>query len=171
MNRACNFKNFIAESSRLTKLGLMGLTPDQKEFLDKCTDGTWEYDLATRLVNISGDFSCARMNLTDFIGIRFGRISGYFNCSWNDLENLEGSPYWVGEFFNCSYNKLTTLKGAPKRVNGSFMCEFNDLTNLEGGPESIGSFFNCNHNPLPNLKGKPKQESNRAWLSRTWNEE
>ena len=35
-----------------------GLTPEQEEFLNKCTKGSWTYDPATGLVDVDGDFDC-----------------------------------------------------------------------------------------------------------------
>ena len=60
-------------------------------------------------------------------------------------------------FFDCGYNKLTSLKGSPKYVELDFNCEHNDLTNLEYGPEYVGGFFDCNHNFLVTLKESPKE--------------
>jgi hypothetical protein len=48
--------------------------------------------------------------------LKFRNVSGYFDCSHNNLTSLEGSPKSVSGGFNCSYNKLTSLKGCPNQL-------------------------------------------------------
>jgi hypothetical protein len=88
--------------------------------------------------------------------IKFGKVSGRFDCSYSQLTTLEGSPKEVGGWFNCSYNQLTTLEGAPKVV-GNFDCRNNQLTTLEGAPKVVGGGFNCYNNQLTTLEGAPKE--------------
>jgi hypothetical protein len=91
-----------------------------------------------------------------FIPLKFGHVSGDFNCSYNQLTSLEGAPKSVGGGFYCSYNQLTSLEGAPKSVGGSFYCRNNQLITLEGIPKSVGGdrdftrsgFFYCYENPV-----------------------
>ena len=54
----------------------------------------------------------------------------------------------VGESFDCSYNNLTSLEGSPSSVGGSFICGGNNLTSLEGAPKSVGLDFYCTDNPV-----------------------
>ena len=92
--------------------------------------------------------------------LKFNKVSGSFNCSFNKLTTLEGSPKEVGRDFKCSFNKLTTLEGGPKKVGGDFYCYNNQLTTLEGGPKEVGRDFICRYNPLTSteyrgiIKGK-----------------
>lgn len=51
---------------------------------------------------------------------KFGIIEGIFNCSGNDLTNLEGCPHTVNDSFFCADNKLTNLEHCPKYVSGRF---------------------------------------------------
>jgi len=79
--------------------------------------------------------------------IRFGKVSGYFYCSDNNLTTLEGAPNKVVGSFYCSNNKLTTLDGAPQYVEGSFTCNDNNLVSLEGAPNEVCGNFCCYNNP------------------------
>lgn len=157
MKYLSRFNQFINESSRLMQLGLMGLNDEQKEFLDECTEGSWEFDPETGLVNIEGDFWCDYQDLTDFKGIRFGTVSGEFNCSDNTLTSLEGAPQRVGGDFYCVNNQLTSLEGAPKKVGGSFACHANLLTSLEHAPQRVGGSFYCSGTRLTSLDGAPQE--------------
>jgi len=40
--------------------------------------------------------------------LKFGKVSGDFLCTHQELKTLEGCPKWVGGDFTCSFNKLTT---------------------------------------------------------------
>jgi hypothetical protein len=91
------------------------------------------------------------------IPFRFGRVTGYFSCDFNQLTTLEGAPIEVGGDFYCGGNKLTTLEGAPKEVGGDFYCDNNQLTTLEGAPKEVGGSFYCYSNQLTTLKGAPKE--------------
>jgi hypothetical protein len=117
-----------------------GLTPEQESWLDECTKGTWSLN-AEGLVDMKGDFNCSNKRLSDFKGVRFGKVSGYFWCSYNNLTSLVGAPREVGLVFWCNNNSLTSLEGAPLEVDGHFECENNPLKTLAGAPQKIrGSF-------------------------------
>jgi len=154
------------------------LTPEQTEWLDKCTVGSWTLNPQTGLVDVSGSFNCDGQDLTDFKGVRFGvvtwdfhcyankltslegapsRVDGGFNCSSNELTSLEGAPHKVGKSFYCSHNELTSLKDAPQEVNGSFGCSHNELTSLKDAPQKVVGSFNCNNNELTSLEGAPQE--------------
>ena len=117
-----------------------GLTDEQRKFLDSVAHGRWSLN-SEGLVDVQGDFNCYRQGLEDFLGIRFGKVSGYFWCFNNQLRTLEGSPREVGEGFSCFGNQLRTLEGAPRKVGGSFYCGRNPLISLEGAPEVIKDYF------------------------------
>ena len=125
-------------------------------FLEKCTIGKWTINKKTGLVDIEGDFDCAKKKLKDFQGVRFGVVTGGFYCSYNKLTSLEGAPQEVGGDFNCSDNKLPSLEGAPKKVDGDFYCSYNKLTSLEGAPQEVGGNFSCSNNSLTSLYGAPQ---------------
>ena len=133
-----------------------GLTPDQEEFLNECTNGTWSVNRQTGLVNVQGDFDCSSKRLKSLSGISFGHVSGYFLCNSNQLTSLEGAPQTVGGTFFCTDNKLTSLKGAPQTVGGGFSCGENQLTSLEGAPQTVSEDFWCHQNRLTSLEGAPQ---------------
>ena len=117
-----------------------GLTDEQRKFLDEYIRGTWSVN-SEGLVDVQGGFYCYRQGLEDFLGIRFGRVSGYFWCWGNQLRTLEGSPRKVGGVFWCYGNQLRTLEGSPRKVGGNFYCHQNPLISLEGAPEVIEGKF------------------------------
>ena len=134
-----------------------GLTPRQESFLNRYTKGSWTYDPATGLVDVNGDFNCYEKELKDLSGIKFGKVSGSFNCSSNNLTTLEGAPQKVGGDFICGGDNLTSLEGAPQEVGGDFSCYQNKLTSLEGAPQEVGGEFTCSRNKLTSLKGAPQE--------------
>ena len=56
----------------------------------------------------------------DKIPLKFGKVSGYFNCYDFNLLSLEGCPHTVGDGFYCGGNQLTSLQGSPKSLGGDF---------------------------------------------------
>jgi hypothetical protein len=98
-------------------------------------------------VDVDGDVDLYEKKLTR-LPIKFGKVSGSFWCSSNELTTLEGCPSSVGGHFYCDNNQLTTLKGGPKEVGGSFFCSRNKLTTLEGCPTSVGDGFYFHKNQL-----------------------
>ncbi len=87
------------------------------------------------LVNVKGDVSLYNKRLTE-LPLKFGEITGSFNCRYNKLTSLEGFPTKIGDGFHCGGNKLTSLKGCPEIV-GEFHCENNQLTSLTDCPKNI----------------------------------
>ena len=143
---------------RYTQLfeGKQELTKEQIEWLDDCSGGSWKLNSETGLVDVRGNFFCNRMGLTDFKGVRFGRIDRDFRCQNNRLTSLEGAPRIVGGSFICSENRLSSLVGAPQKTEDGFNCSGNLLTSLKGAPQSVGGSFSCHQNSLTSLKGAPK---------------
>ncbi len=83
------------------------------------------------IVNVAGRVYLVGMKL-EWLPVRFGTVSGYFDCSNNRLTTLEGAPSTVGGYFDCTSNRLTSLEGAPGSVGGNFVCFNNRLTSLVG---------------------------------------
>jgi hypothetical protein len=54
--------------------------------------------------------------------VKFGKVSGTFDCSENNLTTVEECPNYLGGYFYCHRNKLTTLEGCPKYIGGNFQC-------------------------------------------------
>jgi hypothetical protein len=141
------------------------LTKEQIQFLKKGTrkrKKNWSLNSEGK-VDVEGNFDCSRQDLTDFKGVKFGRVSGDFDCCNNSLATLEGAPESVGGKFYCSFNSLTTLKGAPETVGGNFYCVDNSLTTLKGGPKTVGGDFICSKNSLTTLEGGPKEVGGEFW--------
>ena len=103
----------------------------------------------------SSDLKFFVLENKDGFTVNFGKITGYFDCSYLGLKSLKGAPTEVGRYFSCSDNKLTSLEGAPQEVGGSFYCFENHLTSLEGAPQEISGDFYCYHSHLTSLKGAP----------------
>jgi hypothetical protein len=126
------FEKFNEIDSICRKLGIRNYTVN--------VDGT---------VDVNGDVSLSGWHPANIkekltkIPLKFGKVTGYFSCSSNDLTSLEGSPTHVGDYFNCSANKLTSLEGGPREVGGAFYCQDNNLVTLDGAPKEIGGYFNC----------------------------
>jgi len=106
-------------------------------------------------IDVNGNVNLSYRVLTK-LPIKFRNVSGFFDCSGNNLTSLEGCPEMVGGDFNCSCNNLTSLLGSPKTVLGSFYCRGNKLTSLEGGLKTVLGNFNCYNNNLTSLEGSPK---------------
>jgi hypothetical protein len=96
-----------------------GLTDEQRKFLDRIARERWSVN-NEGLVDVGGKFWCGFQELEDFLGIRFGKVSGNFICLSNQLRTLEGSPREVGENFHCYQNPLISLEGAPEVIRGEF---------------------------------------------------
>ena len=108
------------------------------------------------LVDVDGDVYLSSVGLTK-LPLKFGKVTGDFNCNDNQLITLEGSPREVGGDFYCNNNQLITLEGSPREVTGDFYCNNNKLITLEGGPREVGGNFNCYDNQLITLEGSPRE--------------
>jgi hypothetical protein len=111
-----------------------------------------------------------RMKSLKRIPIKFGRVSGCFNCGWNQLTTLKGCPDEVGGLFACTGNKLESLDYCPKKVGESFFCGHNKLLSLKGIQKHIKGDLDCSDNKLVWLKDGPEKvdgsfncENNRLW--------
>jgi hypothetical protein len=124
-----------------------------ENILEKIVKGTYTIQ-SDGTVDVKGNVNLNKTNLTK-LPVKFGRVTGYFSCSDNQLTSLEGAPQSVGNYFYCSNNKLTSLKGAPQSVGGGFYCNDNQLSSLEGAPQSVVDIFDCSHNQLTSLEGAP----------------
>jgi hypothetical protein len=138
------------------------LTQEQINWLDKCAKGC-TLNLQTGLVDVFGDFSCSSQGLSDFKGVKFGKVTGSFDCDNNSLTTLEGAPQKVKGSFNCDLNSLTSLVGAPQKVGVSFYCGNNSLTSLVGAPQKVGGDFWCRYNRITSLVGAPLKVGRELW--------
>ena len=105
-------------------------------------------------IDVDGDVTISMIFLTK-LPLKFGKVTGNFNCNDNKLTTLEGCPTSVGGYFCCHNNQLTTLEGCPTSVSGYFACNDNQLTTLEGSPKLVDGGFECHRNQLTTLEGCP----------------
>lgn len=119
-----------------------GVTPDQRALLNaSCRtfqknnqlvqpQDAWEVDPATGLVNVGGNFLLER-GYTGLLGIKFGKIGGYFNVIKAGLEDASELPREIGTDLNADDNKFRTLEGIGL-VSKSMTLDGNMLVSLEG---------------------------------------
>jgi hypothetical protein len=84
------------------------------------------YTINEDSVDVDGDVNLYGKGLTK-LPLKFGKVSGYFDCGDNQLISLEGAPLSVGGDFYCSFNQLKSLQGSPKSVGRHFYCDNNQL--------------------------------------------
>jgi hypothetical protein len=141
------------------------LTKRQTEFLNRYTNGKWSVNPSTGLVDVDGDFDCSERRLFTLSGIKFGSVTGVFNCYDNELTSLKGAPEKVDGDFRCDHNDLlTSLEGAPKEVGGDFDCSVTKLNSLVGAPKEVGGDFICSFNKLTSLEGAPERVDGEFYL-------
>ena len=151
MKRIVNYKTFINESSSAGTLN-----EEQINFLNKYVKGKWHLN-DEGVVDVYDSFYCNDKGISDFKGIKFGKVNGDFDCSYNNLTSLEGGPKKVGGDFHCAFNNLSSLEGAPKEIGANFNCSYNNLSSLEFGPKEVNGDFNCSHNNLTSLVFGPEK--------------
>ncbi len=91
-------------------------------------------------IDVGGNVNLSWYKLTE-LPLRFNKVTGYFNCGYNYLTTLKGSPIWVSGYFSCDFNKLTSLEFCPDYVGGSFFCVNNKLTDNYSDTEIGGEFY------------------------------
>ena len=88
----------------------------------------------------------------DDLTFKFGRVSGFFDASYINLNDLKFMPKYVGKDFNISSNELKSFKGCPEEVAGKFTAvDSRELESLEGLPKHIGGDLLIT---TPNTPGK-----------------
>ena len=105
-------------------------------------------------IDVEGDVNLSNMELLG-IPINFRKIVGKFDCSGNNLHDLENCPIEVIGSFDCSNNYISSLKDGPKAVEGHYFCHDNRIKSLEGLPSILYKNFYGARNKLKNLKGSP----------------
>ena len=91
-------------------------------------------------IDVNGNVNLSWYKLTE-LPLVFNRVTGWFNCDFNQLTTLKGSPRWVGGWFSCSNNQLTSLEFSPEYVGGHFWCKYNNLTDNYSDTEIGGNFY------------------------------
>ena len=132
--------------------------------------------LSSGMVDVMGySVNLSDMNL-EIVPIRFNLVDGDFDCSRNNLRNINNFPIDITGSLNISGNKnvnfslmktdnsvykgcpikvkhfwaytanLKSLKGCPKYCLGAFNVSYNKLTSLEYFPKFIGGLCSVNNN-------------------------
>jgi hypothetical protein len=78
-------------------------------------------------IDVDGNVDLYNCNITE-LPLRFNKVTGWFDCGYNNLTTLEGCPRWIGSWFSCDHNKLTSLEFSPDYVGDKFNCLYNKLT-------------------------------------------
>ena len=91
-------------------------------------------------IDVNGNVDLYDESLTE-LPLTFNKVTGYFDCRFNRLTSLKGSPRWIGGDFNCHNNKLTSLEFSPDYVGSNFWCQYNKLTNNYCDTEIGGVFY------------------------------
>ena len=92
-----------------------------------------KYDITNYVINpdgsidVNGDVDLYNCNITE-LPLRFNKVTSWFDCGYNNLTSLKGSPRWVGGYFSCNKNQLTSLEFSPDYVGDKFNCLYNKLT-------------------------------------------
>ena len=165
-----NIWDFDSHNYTIEKNELLEVVPDLYDLINKAYSN-WksqsEADLLSKLRlnpktgKYDYDGILSRRELKNFraedgdgFTIKFGTITGGFDCASLRLTSLKGAPQTVFGWFDCSANYITSLEGAPQEVTGDFDCSINCLTSLKGAPQTVGGYFNCSNNPrLRSLNG------------------
>ena len=90
-------------------------------------------------IDVDGNVYLYGKRLTE-LPLIFNKVTGYFDCGFNLLTTLKGSPKWVGGWFNCDDNQLSSLEFSPEYVGGWFSCQYNNLTDNYCDTEIVGGF-------------------------------
>jgi hypothetical protein len=114
-------------------------------------------------IDVDGDVDIRNHGLKT-LPLKFGKVTGEFDCSANILSSLVGCPREVGGDFFCNSNQLTSLIGCPDKVGGDFYCNGNKLTSLEACP-TVGGSFLCYTNELTSLEHSPSEVGGRFYCS------
>jgi hypothetical protein len=90
-------------------------------------------------IDVNGDVHI-NFDITEF-PLRFNKVYGSFDCGYNNLTTLKGSPRWIGGGFYCDHNILTSLEFSPDYVDRDFWCNNNQLTDNYCDSEIGGKFY------------------------------
>ena len=114
-------------------------------------------------IDVNGNVSLYDEQLT-ILPLKFRNVSGYFDCSYNQLKNLIGSPQYVGGDFYCYDNQLTSLEGAPKKVYGDFLCGNNKIKNIDYLPKKYKGLI-IYGNPINKILDLFTKQDEYGWIS------
>ena len=87
------------------------------------------------VVDVDGDVNLYGKKLKE-LPFQFGKVTGSFSCSENQLTSLQYCPTTVGGDFYCYHNQLTSLQYCPTTFGGDFYCSDNPFIVTEENEES-----------------------------------
>ena len=100
-----------------------------------------------RSIDVDEDVNLHNLGL-EKLPFKFNKVNGHFNCNFNNLKSLEGSPVEVNGDFYCNDNELTSFEFSPKIIRGYLCCENNNIKTFEYFPSSVKYNFYCDVNPI-----------------------
>lgn len=135
------------------------------DLMDKCCKGKWE--VVDDLINIDGDFiaSAELKERTTLLPLRFGKVTGDFDVSDNELKDLEGCPSHVGGSFNCSSNRIESLKGGPTSAK-KYLCANNFIHSIEDIAKDSEEYVLSGNN-IESLPKLPQEIKGSLYLHET----
>ena len=81
------------------------------------------------LVDVDGDIDLSMKGLTE-LPLKFGEVTGSFNCYKNRLTSLKGAPHTVRMlFFSCEKNNIRSFEGLV-HISGNFYCTGNPVEEI-----------------------------------------
>ncbi len=148
-----------------------GVTPEQRALLNaSCQiyqknnklvqpEDSWWVNSETGLVDVGGNFVLKKGWKDGLLGIKFGKIGGYFNVIEAGLEDASELPREIGTHLNAEDNKFRTLEGIGF-VKKSITVDGNLLVSLEGmTKELLGGF-----DPYSKIAGAARNPVRSAFL-------
>lgn len=118
-------------------------------------EGSHYVNTETGIVDVQGSVEMKGLTYNSMIPVKFGHVTGNFDCSYMDLVSLKGAPDHVGGNFRCGRNRLTSLEHSPKYVGGNFNCTANMLTSLDHITPNLTHRIYAELNPLTDLTHLP----------------
>jgi hypothetical protein len=108
------------------------------------------YTINNGLVDVEGDVDVGFWRM-DELPLRFGSVTGSFDCTSMGLTTLKGCPHTVGTSFYCGSNRLTSLEHCPVSIGTFFNCDDNRIDDVNHLPEHLGKTFYCKKNPIGSI--------------------
>ena len=100
-------------------------------------------------ISVDGDVDLYSMELTE-LPLKFNIVVGNFNCSFNHLTTLNGSPNVIIGDFNFSRNEINSLKYSPNHVTGDYYTMMNKFNQIDYYPDKIvGDIYFDEHVVIP----------------------
>ena len=119
------------------------------KFNKKIHDICKQYDIKNYTINTDGSIDVdddVYLRELPKLPLKFNKVNGWFDCSYNELTTLEGSPIEVNGSFYCHNNELTSFEFSPKIVRGGSDRDSNNIKTFEYFPSYVKEYFNCYDN-------------------------